>query len=322
VCLWSAGCSTGEEPYSLAIACLDAGLTHGGRPVSILATDISRLALDAARRGEYSERRLQHLPPSLRARYFERRGERWRVRDEVRALVTFLRHNLIEPDLPAPAGTVDVLFCQNVLIYFRPELVGRIAARLATALRDGGYLYPGFSETAWYRVPTLESVRLGDCFLYRKVPAAADREAPAVEPEPRPPIRRPDSAALPRAVTLPSPPAPRAGDALAEAERAVAAEPLSSEAWERLGLLCRQARRTGEAESAFRRLLYLRPDSPLAHFHLGALFRETGRAAEARREYAKAERLLRALPPGAPLGGVTAGLLLDACRRALSQTGE
>lgn len=317
--IWSAGCSTGEEPYGIAIACLESGLVACGREVSIVGTDISRAALDAARRGEYCERRLANVPPEVRARYFERRGDRWRVGDTVRRLVSFWQHNLVDPNLPVPPGSVDVIFCQNVTIYFRPEVVARVTERLTAALREGGYLLPGYSETAWYRAPGLVSISLGDALFYRKVGDAASPDGRAEETRraPRPARAQPDG-------TRPGA-CPAAGDQdgatgadLARAEQEVARNPLSEGAWERLGLLYRRLERLGDAERAFRRLLYLAPESPVAHFHLGALLQETGRAPEARREFRIAKELLEALPPQTVVGGVAAGWLLDACRRAVA----
>ena len=125
VVFWSAGCATGEEAYSLAIACLEAGLPAIA-PVLVLGTDINRSALAAAERGEYAERHLANVGPELRERYFEATPHGGRVSDTVRELVSWAPHNLLNPELPLPPESVDILFCQNVTIYFRPETVRRV----------------------------------------------------------------------------------------------------------------------------------------------------------------------------------------------------
>ncbi|MBI3947161.1 MAG: tetratricopeptide repeat protein, partial [Armatimonadetes bacterium] len=109
--------------------------------------------------------------------------------------------------------------------------------------------------------------------------------------------------------------------ALSSALLAVKMDPLSAEGWEILGLLHRQAGQPREAEHALRRLLYLDPEWPLAHFHLAALFREANRPDDARREYANAARLLAAMPPDTVVGGVTADLMLRACRQFVESAG-
>ena len=137
--IWSAGCATGEEPYSVAIALLEAG--RAGRGDRILATDVSSRALDAARSGVYGVRSVRRLPPDLAARWLEGEGER-RVREDVRGLVTFARHNLVARD-PAPGGPFDLVLCRNVLIYFDPYAAVEVVRRLAGALAPGGRLVLG-----------------------------------------------------------------------------------------------------------------------------------------------------------------------------------
>ncbi|MBI3948782.1 MAG: protein-glutamate O-methyltransferase CheR, partial [Armatimonadetes bacterium] len=166
--IWSAGCSTGEEAYSLVIACLEAGSAGSGYPVAVLATDISRSALRTAAEGHYSEREMAGVSESLRRRYFELRDDRWHVKPRVRAAVTLACHNLTDPDIPVPLASMDLVFCQNVTIYFRAATTRSVALRLASALREGGYLFPGFSETMWQAAPGLSLVSFGDCFVYRK----------------------------------------------------------------------------------------------------------------------------------------------------------
>ncbi len=136
--VWSAGCATGEEPWSVAIALLDAG--REGKGDRILATDVSSRALAAAAEGVYGVRALRKLPPALAARWLEGDAQRC-VRSELRSLVELRRHNLVAD--PAPPGPFDVVLCRNVLIHFEPRAAGAVLRRLAGALRPGGLLVLG-----------------------------------------------------------------------------------------------------------------------------------------------------------------------------------
>ena len=141
---WSAGCASGEEPYSIAI--LLAGY-FGHRmqdyDIKIYATDIDEDALNAARRGEYSLEAVKHVRPEWREKYFHGK-ETLRVNRELRRLVIFGRSNLGQD---APISHVNLLVCRNVLIYFDPDLQKRILTRLHYALEPGGVLFLGKSES-------------------------------------------------------------------------------------------------------------------------------------------------------------------------------
>lgn len=147
--IWSAACSTGEEPYTIALTAREFfGAQCAGLP-SILASDISRQALETARQGTYLAERLQGvLSPWLRKHVLrgDGRWEGWyRMGPEVRDLVEFRRINLIAP-FPA-IGRFDVIFCRNVMIYFSRQTQEQLVNRLAACLEPGGYLFVGHSET-------------------------------------------------------------------------------------------------------------------------------------------------------------------------------
>jgi len=134
--VWSAGCASGEEPYSLAIALLEAG--RGGRGDRVVATDVSARALARAAEGSYGPRSLRRLAPEVVDRWFEP-GEQLRVKSAVRELVLLARQNLIV-DRPPPGGPFDAVVCRNVLIYFEPATAAEAIYRLVAALRPGGLL--------------------------------------------------------------------------------------------------------------------------------------------------------------------------------------
>ena len=144
--LWSAGCSTGEEPYTLAMLMREHLPASALRDARILATDISGRALTAAVRGEYSPAVVGDVPGPLLRRHFRRTAEgRYRAEDSLRSLVAFARLNLMGP-WPMK-GTFDVIFCRNVMIYFDREVRERLVGRFHGMLREGGILYVGHSES-------------------------------------------------------------------------------------------------------------------------------------------------------------------------------
>jgi chemotaxis protein methyltransferase CheR len=135
---WSAGCATGEEPYSLAVALLEAG--RDGPDDRILATDLSARALARARAGRFETRALRHLPVALQARWFHVEGQVAQIDRRAAALVEFRRHNLLTPPPPGPFAAIA---CRNVVIYFEPEVAVAALRRLAGALEPGGLLLLG-----------------------------------------------------------------------------------------------------------------------------------------------------------------------------------
>lgn len=166
--IWSAGCATGEEPYSLAITVLETfGLTIA-RPVEIWATDLSELALEKARAGFYRGRSLNNVTPMLLNRYFVRQNDGFLVSDAVRALVRFEQLNLLEAFPPTAYG-VDAIFCQNVTIYFRPETRRSLIERFYRCLPAHGLLFLGFSETLWNVFDGFRSREVSGAYVYQKV---------------------------------------------------------------------------------------------------------------------------------------------------------
>lgn len=148
--IWSAGCSTGEEVYSLAITLLQNFPQLADWEITILGTDISHQSLAAARQGHYQDRTLRNVTPNLLSQWFTKKDKGWTVSDRLRAMVNFAYLNLQSESYPHPKnGTTecDLIFCRNVMIYFRPETVRAVVSRLRRALRPGGYLFLGHSET-------------------------------------------------------------------------------------------------------------------------------------------------------------------------------
>lgn len=168
IALWSAGCSTGEEPYSLAITALES-LDPAVWSVQVTASDVSAAALDAARAARYNERAASAIPAPLLTKYFTRHGPGYELNAAVRSLVSVSSFNFVEP-ASYPLEMQDIIFCQNVFIYFREPLRLEIAGRLAARLRPGGFLLAAPGELAGLRIPGLETLRLEHTTVLRKEP--------------------------------------------------------------------------------------------------------------------------------------------------------
>jgi two-component system CheB/CheR fusion protein len=142
--LWSAGCASGEEAYTVAILLAEAmGPDAFRQRVKIYATDVDEEALAQARQGGYTDKNLQPLPAELRDKYFELAGNRYVFRADLRRSIIFGRHDLVQD---APISRLDLLVCRNVLMYFNAEAQARILARLHFALNDNGYVFLGKAE--------------------------------------------------------------------------------------------------------------------------------------------------------------------------------
>jgi len=170
--IWSAGCSTGEEPYSIAIRLCEALKSVGAWDVEILATDISRRALQHAERGTYSERSLQALPAEYIESYFNPVKHGLQVKPRIRKMISFMQMNLAEP---AYVGKIDCIFCMNVLMYFSKNRRFEILRHFYDALEPGGYFLLGHAETLADAPLQFEPVVYGDCRIYRKPTAVTNR---------------------------------------------------------------------------------------------------------------------------------------------------
>lgn len=141
--VWSAGCSTGEEPYSIAMVLKD---VFSSCPFRVLATDVSTGTLAEAEAGVYDEQDVAPIPASLRRRFVHRSERGFEIDDEVRSHVTFRVHNLMDPRYPDQPRH-HVIFCRNTLVYFDRETQRRVLSKLASALVPRGFLLLGHSES-------------------------------------------------------------------------------------------------------------------------------------------------------------------------------
>ncbi|MBN2686485.1 MAG: methyltransferase domain-containing protein, partial [Pontiellaceae bacterium] len=167
--VWSAACSTGEEPYTLAMVLSEFSEKNPGYDFRILGTDLSTKVLEHAIRAIYAERRVDPIELSLRKKYLLRsrnpQAGAVRIIPELRDVVRFQRLNFLEDPYPKDQ-CMDVIFCRNVLIYFDRETQQEIVGKMCATLRPGGYLFVGHSETLnGLNLP----VRLVQSTLYRKI---------------------------------------------------------------------------------------------------------------------------------------------------------
>ncbi len=146
--IWSAGCSTGEEPYTIAILLLESGDWWRDWQVEILGSDINQRVLHTARRGVYKKSAHRATSPEMLAKYFvaEEKGD-YRVIDKVKELVSFSCLNLLDPYKTSLISNMDIIFCRNVIIYFDREAKKSVIGSFYQKLRDGGYLLLGHSES-------------------------------------------------------------------------------------------------------------------------------------------------------------------------------
>jgi chemotaxis protein methyltransferase CheR len=217
ITIWSAGCATGEEPYSIAITTLEALGDPLPRPVTIWATDLSAAALERARSGTYSGRTLMNVSGAQRARFFTAHGATLSVNENVRRLVRFEQRNLLAP-FPATLRDLQLIFCQNVTIYFQLATCRNLMERFDRILADEGMLFLGFSETLWNIYDRFRWREVAGSFVYYKESQGRAQHAPDTPHErtgrtrptaplttPPQPAERPRAAGLQRATPVQPP---------------------------------------------------------------------------------------------------------------------
>jgi chemotaxis protein methyltransferase CheR len=168
--IWSAGCATGEEPYSIAILLCERSGPNAMNDVELLATDVSPEAIATARRGIYAAPIVRPLPRVRRECFFERAGEAYRVCKELRGAVRFELCNLHAESWPPLTKAQDLIFCRNVLIYFSQGARRAVAQRLFAALAPGGWLVLGRSESLHDIAPDVQPHYCGPVIAYVKNP--------------------------------------------------------------------------------------------------------------------------------------------------------
>jgi chemotaxis protein methyltransferase CheR len=285
--VWSAGCSSGEEPCSLALFAAEA-LGSVSPPIEILGTDISDTALAAAERGEYGARSARLVDANRRARWFRATKGGLRVRHELRALIRFARHNLVQDPAP-PIGEqpFDLIVCRNVLIYFDERTAAGVIANLRGGLTKHGMLLLGTADRL--------GLRPGD--------DAAPRSPVSRLPPPPQRRRATSRVAAPAPATRPDSPPREAANAAFES-----------------GLRALSDGDPAAAIASLRRAEYLDPAFAVATFQLGRAYELVGDVGSSRRAYSRTLRLTEAAddPAVRLYDRVGAGDVATACRSRLA----
>ncbi len=340
--LWSAGCATGEEPYTVAMLLREALADVDQWRILILATDINRRALEQAAVGMYRAWSLRRKDAALTACMIQH-GETYEVRREVREMVTFAYLNLAESCYPSPftrTEGLDVILCRNVVIYLPEAVICQAGQRFYRCLVPGGRLMVAPSEANAAFFPDFQAERLSKAIVYQK-PAAARAPAagmavaalpasPARPGLPAAPLARARPAQQSRRLSDLAEAAPRPADGagpdsrdagaicqrargeanagrLSEAARwaniALERDPMCAEAHYLLALIAHEEGQMERAADEYKKALYLNPTFVLAHFGLSGVCDRLGFGSQAARHRAQAIRLAARLAPDSVLPG-------------------
>lgn len=290
--LLSLPCSTGEEPYTMAMALIDAGLPPGRFRID--AIDISGQALAHARRGFYGGNSFRGQDLAFRDRHFERLERGCRIGEGVRGPVRFAQGNLLDEDFLRGSDVYDIVFCRNLLIYFDPDTQNRAIGVLKRLLSPQGTLFVGHSEAGLMHNNGLSSAKIPMAFAFRRAVAISDM--PKAKPVPPPPAFQPTAAVARKApqrsghTFTPRRDAPSRGldelrhiaDCGQLAEAARGCEALmrecgaSPDTYLLLGLVSDASGDLSTAAGFYRKALYLEPDHPEALGHLALLLKKQG----------------------------------------------
>jgi chemotaxis protein methyltransferase CheR len=276
--IWSAGCSTGEEPYSLAIL-LDEAWNNRWNQFSILGTDLNQDSLEKARRGVYDTSSFRVKNLSFRNRYFTESQGKYRLNEMIRERVNFQESNLLQP-LPFPVvkQRFHIILCRNVLIYFDPGTVSKIREYLYERLEEGGYLLLGHSEI-WGEKEQAGMMKSHSHSIYQKAKPACPKKRSEVTTTP---LERSVTSHVKDTVTL--------IDNHTQAEAEVQAEKILSENWYLGGLTAYQGKDFILAEKLFLTALDLVPDSEAVILSMAYLYADLG---EMEKAWQKSEELLQ-----------------------------
>lgn len=333
--IWSAGCCTGEEAYSIAIVLSRVLPDLEEWEITILGTDINAQFLKKAAAGIYSQWSFRGVPEEMKTLYFRPVGEgRLEILPRIRRMVTFSCVNLVEDAFPAlltNTNAMDVIFCRNVLMYFSREQAANVAARLHRSLLSDGWLFCAGSEGVRDVFSVFTPANAPGIVAYRKsqpTPGAQVRTPAILRPAPEPPHTAAAPAVAAQQSAQPAELARefadegRFADALATCDRAIASEKMEPAHHYLRGLILQEQGARAQAAAALRRALYLDHTFVPAHFALGNLMRHEGRHRDAGRCFRNASGLLRDYASDTVLpdcDGMTAGRLraiIDAIQEA------
>lgn len=337
--IWSAGCATGEEAYSLAIELDGLGLLER---TQLLGTDISRASLARAREAAYRDWAVRETDAAVLRQHFHRVDERWVLDSRIARQVRFEHFNLARDPSPSPVlglWQLDLILCRNVLIYFDRATVSGVARRLHDTLAPGGWLITGPSDPPLGGAAPFETVETPAGLVYRRSPSAPRASTSRAPPparrlivptaprptclEPGPAVAKDEGDALGRCRLIRALADRGASEAgLLEAQQALRRAPLSIELRFLQALLLLELGRADAAERALAQVLYLDRSLAFVHYLRGSLLVRCDDVDGARRAYERARALAAELPPDEPLpfsDGASAARLLEATSAELAR---
>ncbi|HEY9762234.1 MAG TPA: CheR family methyltransferase [Trichocoleus sp.] len=352
--VWSAGCSTGEEVYSLAILLQEMKLDWEGWSLEVVGTDVNQEFLGKAQRGIYNPWSFRQTAPSLRQQYFlPERNDTWQIQPNIQKITRFSEFNLVNDPVSRVLGQgqFDLILCRNVFIYFTPDAIAATLTKFHEALNPGGYLVTGHAELQGIPLGGLRIHSFPESIVYQRprqladghsVPKQAQRELQPIRTQTTalptfssPSIKR--SPIRPAALPISQPPTPdpfaaslqqarqlankgNYQDARMACEGAIATRPFAVEP---CYLLANIAEETGDLEGAkvfLKRIIYLDPQAIPAYLELADLYSKTQDADRANKTRRSALSVLSQLPPKQSLsacGGATPEELCDRLRQML-----
>lgn len=343
--IWSAGCSTGEEPYSLAILLTKILPDLQDWNITLLATDIAPLSLKKGSAGVYSEWSFRDTPRWVKEECFTAKKRNFEIVPRIKRMVTFSCHNLADDPYPAfinNTNAMDIIFCRNVLMYFSRDRANEVIDNLSHCLVDGGWLAISPVETPNSGVPPLlQPVHFPGAILYRKglkprvdivrpimppaAPQAARKAAVAGKTERIRRVKQPDKVP-PAPLPVPSESGRmscearlladqgKLADALALCATAIQSDKLDPALHYLQATILQEMGRADDAVAALKRAIYIDQDFVIAHFSLGYLLQHQEKHREAVKHLKKARLLLQSsahedVPPEAE--GISAGRLIE-----------
>jgi chemotaxis protein methyltransferase CheR len=340
--IWSAGCSTGEEPYSMAIIVNELLPDSNDWDILIIGTDINVNAIEKAERGIYTRWSFRMVAPDLQCRYFHRRKDEWEVDAKIKEMVRFKEGNIVPDQFPDHASGIydmDIILCRNVFIYFNEEAVSIALKKLTDTLSERGYLITGHGEIHGKKLESLRPVIFPESVIYQKSSELEVRsfELEKTERRERTEVRIQKPIPMVSKIPIPKPEVgeakPRTPDIelktlldtaesyadAGEYDKAVSvcrkAIELDATAIKPYFLLAHIVEAKGDIEEAkglLKKAIYLEPDFIPAYLELGAIYDNEGNSERAEKMRTAALDLLKALPSHEviePYKGITAGEL-------------
>lgn len=295
--IWSAGCATGAELYSIAILLQrDLAQLAAGWDITLIGTDVNRDFLACAQRGEFADWTLRSLSPEVKRECFSRSGGLWIIRPEYRPGVSFQHHNLVQHPIPSLLNNLsafDLILCRNVMIYFERQVVGRLVGQLHDCLVEGGWFLVGHAESNVELFRAFRTINVPGAVLYQKEPSLRRHHQPNPCPVERIAQRGAAHAAAPSVSSSPAPRAKEKAPPLRPTITAVATgrsiDALPDIA-ERLADIRAQVDRAqwDEAVRACEGLIESTRLNPTAHFYHALVLDQIGDAVEAERALRRA----------------------------------